>query len=150
MSTVYRPLQSDDYDAWYPLWQGYLEFYKSSVADEVSEHNFARICDPEGDLHGFCALDDSGAMVGFVTYLFHPFTWSIGSRCYLGDLFTLPEARGAGVARHLIGLVNEAAREAGAEQVYWMTQEFNYQGRMLYDKVAERTPFIKYQQKLTP
>ena len=143
-----RPLMMKDYDAWYPLWQGYLTFYESSVADDVSEHTFARICDDDGDIYGFGAFDDAGTMIGFVTYLFHPFTWTKGPRCYLGDLFTDPNQRGQGVARLLIEAVNHAAKEHGAEQVYWLTQEFNYQGRMLYDKVAERTPFIKYAQKL--
>lgn len=64
--------------------------------------------------------------------------------CYLNDLFTEQTARGSGVARALIEAVYDAARERGAEQVYWTTQEFNSTARVLYDKVATKTPFIKY------
>ena len=53
-----------------------------------------------------------------------------------------------GVGRALINAVYEAAEEEGAEQVYWLTQEFNYAGRILYDKVADRTAFMKYVHKL--
>ena len=27
---------------------------------------------------------------------------------------------------------------------YWLTQEFNYKGRIFYDQVATKTPFIVY------
>jgi len=148
MSLTIRPLQPGDYEAWYPLWQGYLTFYKSEVADDVTEHTFNRICDPEGDIYGFAALDEDGTLLGFVTYLFHPFSWSKVPRCYLGDLFTVPESRGKGVGRTLIDAVYKAAKEAGAGQVYWLTQEFNYPGRTLYDKVADKTDFIKYSKNL--
>ena len=143
-----RPLEGEDKVEWLELWQQYLEFYKSSVADEVSESSWARMMDPDGDIYGFKAVDENGVMVGMVTYLFHATTWTIGPRCYLNDLFTLPQTRGKGVGRALIAAVHDAATTAGAEQVYWMTQEFNYLGRTLYDKVAERTPFIKYVQKV--
>ena len=143
-----RPLEADDYEAWYPLWQGYLTFYKSQVADDVTRINFDRIVAEDGGMDGFCAIDADGEMLGFVTYLFHPFTWSLSPRCYLGDLFTTKQARGKGVGRTLIEAVNKAAKKEGADQVYWMTQEFNYAGRTLYDKVAEKTPFIKYMQKI--
>ena len=65
--------------------------------------------------------------------------------CYLEDLFVLPEARGQGVARRLIEAVFAAADETGASTVYWHTQEFNANGRALYDTLAHRTSFIVYQ-----
>ena len=43
-----RPLEADDYEAWYPLWQGYLTFYKSQVADDVTRINFDRIVAEDG------------------------------------------------------------------------------------------------------
>lgn len=148
MSFSIMPLEGKDKTDWLELWQAYLTFYKSSVADEVSESSWQRMIDPQGDIFGFKAVDENGKMVGMVTYLYHATTWTIGPRCYLNDLFTLPETRGKGVGRALIGAVHDAASAQGAEQVYWMTQEFNYPGRTLYDKVAERTPFIKYVQKV--
>ena len=44
--------------------------------------------------------------------------------------------------------VADAAKARGAASVYWLTAEDNYAGRMLYDRVAARTPFIKYQRDL--
>ena len=67
--------------------------------------------------------------------------------CYLQDLFTAPDARGRGVARALIEAVYAAADAAGTPAVYWLTAEDNYAGRMLYDRVAVKTPFIRYRRR---
>ena len=85
-----------------------------------------------------------GQVLGIVHYLFHPVTWAVGPRCYLEDLFTAEEARGKGVGRALIEAVHAEADRRGADQVYWLTAEDNATARALYDKVATRTPFIKY------
>ena len=37
-----------------------------------------------------------------------------------------------------------AARERGADRLYWHTQEGNARARVLYDKVARFTGFIRY------
>ena len=64
---------------------------------------------------------------------------------YLQDLFTRPETRGTGVGRALIEAVYAAADVNGTPNVYWLTQEFNTTARLLYDRIADVTPFIKYQ-----
>ncbi len=51
---------------------------------------------------------------------------------------------GGGAGRALINAVYDAADAKGATRTYWATQEFNYKGRMLYDKVADKSPFIQY------
>jgi GNAT superfamily N-acetyltransferase len=53
--------------------------------------------------------------------------------------------RGSGAGRALIEATYALADAEGRPTVYWMTQEFNYRGRMLYDRVGVKTPFIKYQ-----
>ena len=148
MSVTIEKFTAEDRKDWLALWEAYLVFYKASLPPEVGHQTWERMLDPAGDIEGFKAVDASGKMVGMVTYLYHGTTWSAGARCYLHDLFTLPETRGQGVGRTLINAVYDAAKEAGAEQVYWLTQEFNYHGRILYDKVADRTPFIKYAHSL--
>ena len=85
-----------------------------------------------------------GRLVGIVHYLFHPVTWAIADRCYLEDLFVSPEARGSGAGRALIEAVYRAADAAGADQVYWLTAQSNKTAQLLYDRIGQRTPFIKY------
>lgn len=139
-----RPLAADDHEQWLDLWNGYLAFYETTVPPNVTAVTWSRILDPEAPILGLCADDGSGALLGFVHYLFHPVTWATGPRCYLEDLFTSPAARGRGVGRSLVEAVYAAADARGADQVYWLTQEFNATARRLYDQIASATPFIKY------
>ena len=144
MSVSIRPLEERDKQAWLPLWRGYLEFYETSVSDEVTEATWQRIVDPAGSIHGLGAFDVEDRLVGIVHYLFHPVTWAISNRCYLEDLFVRPAARSTGAGRALIEAVYRAADEVGADQVYWLTAHSNATARKLYDRVAQVTPFIKY------
>ena len=148
MSVTVERLTEDDKEQWLELWKGYLEFYKADLPSQVGLETWQRIINPDGDVDAYKAVSADDDMLGMVTYLFHGTTWSSAPRCYLHDLFTVPEARGKGVGRILIEAVYADAADRGADQVYWLTQEFNYQGRILYDKVAERTPFIKYARKV--
>lgn len=98
----------------------------------------------EGEYRGLLATLD-GKPVGLAHYLFHRSCWTVGNVCYLQDLFADPGVRGSGIGRALIEGVYAKAREAGSPEVYWMTQEFNATARQLYDRIAEKTPFIIYQ-----
>jgi GNAT superfamily N-acetyltransferase len=138
------PLQTTDHDDWLPLWRGYLDFYETSIAEDVTEETWRRIVDPAGPIHAFGAFGPGGQLIGIVHYLFHPVTWSTGDRCYLEDLFVSPAARGTGAGRALIEAVYHAADEAGADQVYWLTATSNATARKLYDRVGQLTPFVKY------
>ncbi|KLK92305.1 GNAT family acetyltransferase [Microvirga vignae] len=138
-----RPFTPEDRQAWEPLWQGYLTFYKSTLAAEVTEVTWRRLIDPAEPMHGLVAILD-GKVVGLVHYLYHRSTWSTGDYCYLQDLFTSEEARGRGVGRGLIEAVYDRARADGASRVYWLTHETNTAAQALYDKVASRSGFIQY------
>lgn len=144
MTFTIRQLAAADRPEWDALWQGYLRFYESDVPADVTDLTWQRILDPEAPIHAFCGATPDGKLLGIVHYLFHPVTWAAGPRCYLEDLFTAPDARGQGVGRALIEAVYAAADQRGADQVYWLTQEFNATARRLYDQVAKVTPFIKY------
>jgi len=142
-----RPVRPDERDAWEPLWSGYLTFYETAVAPEVTDTTWKRLHDPTEPMHVLGAYID-GALIGIVHYLFHRSTWTVGDYCYLQDLFTAPEARGRGAGRALIEAITERARDAGASRVYWLTHEANATARFLYDRVADRPGFIQYRRIL--
>ena len=145
-----RPIAAADEAEWRRLWTLYLEFYESSVPEEVYRTTFGRIVSAHADgevsfynPRGLLAIRD-GKPVGLVHYFFHRHCWQVEHVCYLQDLFALAEARGTGVGRALIEAVYAEADVAGSPRVYWMTQEFNAEARKLYDRIGTLTPFVKY------
>jgi GNAT superfamily N-acetyltransferase len=144
-SVTVRPLRAEDRPDWAELWTAYLDFYETSVAPEIYDSTFARLLgDDPRDFSAFVAEQD-GRLVGLTHYLFHRHGWKIEDVCYLQDLYARPEARGTGVGRRLIEAVYAEADARGAPTVYWLTQDFNETARKLYDRIAVKTPFIKYQ-----
>lgn len=138
-----RTFTLEDREAWEPLWQGYLAFYKSTVPAEVTDATWRRLNDPAEPIHGLAAVLD-GKIVGIVHYIYHRSTWTTADYCYLQDLFTSEEARGQGAGRALIEAVYEKAQAHGASRVYWLTHETNTAAQSLYEKVAARSGFIQY------
>lgn len=132
---------------WKRLWEGYLSFYESSVEDAVYETTFARLLSQgEYEPRGFIASIND-APVGLVHYLFHRDCWQQSNVCYLQDLFADPSSRGTGVGRALIEAVYKAADESNCPSVYWLTASDNAQAMQLYDRIAQKTPFIQYERK---
>ena len=146
-----RAIARADYDNWTPLWDGYNAFYGRSgataLAGEITAMTWSRFFDALEPVHALVAERD-GRLLGLAHYLYHRSTTSIAPSCYLQDLFTLPEARGKGVARALIEAVAGQARTAGAPRLYWHTHETNATARLLYDRLAEQSGFIVYRKML--
>ncbi len=145
-SVTIRPLAPGDEAEWRRLWTGYLEFYETSVPEEIYQTYFARLLgdDPQ-DFHGLVAQTPDGRLVGLTHYVFHRHGWRVENVVYLQDLYVDPDVRGTGAGRALIEAVYDAADAAGCPSVYWLTQDFNSVARQLYDRIATQTPFIKYQ-----
>ena len=144
MITV-RPLASEDFEVWLPLWHGYLEFYETTLTPEITKHTFDRLVDATTPMHGALAVTEEGAAVGMVNWLTHSGTWSDKDSCYLEDLFVSKDARGTGAGRALIQYVDDWARAHGTSKVYWLTAETNSTAQKLYDRMAKKTGFIHYQ-----
>lgn len=102
MSVTIRPLAAADRAAWDPLWQGYLSFYKTDLAPEITDITWSRLLDGAEDMYCLVAENADGDLVGIVHYLYHPETWAVADRCYLEDLFVAEAERGTGAGRALI------------------------------------------------
>jgi len=143
-----RKLMTEDFDAWLPLWQGYLEFYESDVPNDVTKVSFERMTGEGDQMGGFVAQAGDGALQGIVHWIRHPSTWTREDYCYLQDLYVDPGLRGGGVGRALIEAVYAHAREAGCNRVYWLTHKTNAPAMGLYDQVAEKSGFVQYRKVL--
>jgi GNAT superfamily N-acetyltransferase len=138
-----RPVAESERADWEPLWQGYLDFYRTTISEDVTALTWSRLHDPAEPmfvLGGYVG----GRLTGIVHYLYHRSCWTAGNYCYLQDLFVAEGARGRGLGRALIEAVYREAKVAGASRVYWLTQETNHTARALYDQIADRPGFIQY------
>jgi RimJ/RimL family protein N-acetyltransferase len=144
-----RALTAADEAAWKPLWQAYLAFYDTTVSETVYTRTWARLMDPAEPMFALGAFDATGRMLGIVHAIYHRSCWTEGPYCYLQDLFTAGDARGRGVGRALIEAVYDAAREAGACRVHWLTHETNARARALYDTLATNPGAIQYRREIT-
>ncbi|HEV8411063.1 MAG TPA: GNAT family N-acetyltransferase [Gemmatimonadaceae bacterium] len=141
MTVSVRPLRTDDRSAWEVLAREYHAFYEEHFSNETYERVWSRLCESK-EIHALGAFAGT-RLVGIVHYLFHAHVWQ-QDVCYLQDLFVDGNARGRGAGRALIAHVEHAARERGALRVYWTTKHDNDRARLLYDKVATYSGFIRY------
>jgi GNAT superfamily N-acetyltransferase len=145
MTIRIRSLETRDKPEWLTLFKGYIAFYKATVADDIIEATWQRMIAGEPDFHiGLVAVNDEDRPVGIAHILFHRSTWSATHYCYLEDLYVAPNLRAGGIGRALIEAVYREADARGCSRTYWMTQEFNYRARGLYDQMATKTPFVQY------
>jgi GNAT superfamily N-acetyltransferase len=140
MITVDR-ITRDDRPAWEELFRQYNAFYGRVLPAPATVRAWQEI-QQDVVLHGLAATSD-GEVVGIAHFLTHASSTS-ADVCYLQDLYTAPEARGRGVARHLIRGIETWAGERGCARLYWHTKEDNQVARRLYDSVAENRGFIQY------
>ena len=141
-----RRIEARDEPHWRELFAGYLTFYQASVPEAVITQTWQRMLAGADGFHiGLVAVDETDRPIGLAHVLFHASTWSPTCYCYLEDLFVEPAARAKGVGRALIEATYALADERGATRTYWTTQEHNYRARTLYDQVATRPGFIRYQ-----
>jgi len=139
-----RPLMAEDRTNWGQMWGDYLSFYETDVAPEIYETTFARLIDSTNPVQNALFAELDGAAVGIVHYIYHAHNWRAENVCYLQDLYAKEAVRGQGIGRALIEAVYAAADANGTPSVYWMTQDFNENARLLYDRIGTLTPFIKY------
>ena len=147
MTVTIRSLSPSDRDTWDILWRGYRTFYDTNITDAEADILWARLHDPDSGLHCLVAcaeIEGNERVIGITHFLYHATTFTPADKCYLQDLFVDPEHRVGGAGRALIEAVYDAAKAHGACEVYWTTQHFNSIARVLYDRVGELTPFIKY------
>ncbi len=146
---IIRKPVAADFEQWKKCWQEYLAFYEATLEDDMINLAWKRM--NSGDEHEFIAIGAFSAdhkMVGLIHYLYHRHGWKRMNVCYLQDLFVLQSHRRLNIATKLIESLYQQARDYGAEQVYWLTQDFNHGARKLYDEVATQTSFIKYSHDL--
>jgi GNAT superfamily N-acetyltransferase len=144
MGVTVRTAAPGDEPRWRALWEGYCRFYEREPAEAVTRRTWARILDEGSPVHAIVAEDADGTVVGIANYVLHDSTATLGSVCYLQDLFVDPAQRANGIGRALIDwLVAEMSARAWS-RLYWHTRETNYRARGLYDRYTPHSGFVRY------
>jgi GNAT superfamily N-acetyltransferase len=140
---IVRPLQAQDRDHWFRMWRGYQEFYRIEVEERISEITWSRLLDDTQPM--WCLIADiEGQPAGMMNYILHANTWTDQPVCYLEDLFVDAGLRGQGAGRLLIETLADKAKTNGWFRLYWMTHKDNATARILYDKLAAATDWVRY------
>jgi GNAT superfamily N-acetyltransferase len=126
------------------LWRAYCASLDHAVSDEISEGVWVRILNPREPIWCLFVSTAGDEPQGFANYVLHPHTWSLKPVCYLEDIFVAPPIRRQGAGRALIEKLAAFGREEGWRRIYWHTHEGNTRARALYDRIVERTDYVRY------
>jgi ribosomal protein S18 acetylase RimI-like enzyme len=121
----------DDLDVLAPLFDGYRQFYRQAPdLERARQFLRERLLKNESTL--FLARGAGAVPLGF-TQLFPSFSSVSMARSFvLNDLFVVPEARRAGVARALLGSAVAFCKELGAVRLSLSTEVTNTSAQALY------------------
>ena len=148
MSFTIRPVGQNDRDDWERLFAAYADFYRFPVAAGAFDRVWDWIFDPQNDFWCDLLVSETGVTIGFTQYQLMHRSLDGSMVCYLSDLFVEPHQRGRGGGRMLIDHVIDFARSQDIGNVRWLTQDFNYAGRQLYDSYSPKSDFILYSVKV--
>ena len=138
-----RPLAAADEERWRELFRAYRAFYRLPADEGVVSTVWGWLTDATHECEALL-VEREGRIVGLAhaRRFSRPSTGTVG--IWLDDLFTDPEARGAGAGRALIQRLTEIAAAEGRSVVRWITAEDNERAQALYDRVATRTQWVTY------
>jgi len=141
-----EPVNDGNFEKVVPLIGQYQKFYRQ-VPDEARNRRFFGQFvgghHPQATL--FLALGEKGEALGFATLYFLPSSLTARTVCMLNDLYTIPEARGKGIARSLVEQCREHGRRRGFSTLDWQTEQSNTGAQRLYDKLgASRSSWYYY------
>ena len=139
-----RSLQPEDRVQWESMLRAYAAFYGTATSAESEAAVWSWIFDEHNDFWCNLVVDNSGIIIGFVQYQLMHRSLSGAMVCYLSDLYVDPQFRGNGAGRAMIDHVLAFAHSRRIANVRWLTQDFNYAGRKLYDTYAKKSDFILY------
>lgn len=142
-----RSVEREDKAIWRELFDGYLQFYKIELVEELVQLTWERLLDPNFNSFGLVAESESEVM-GIAHYSFQNSTWAIKNYCYLEDLFVARDARGKGLGKLFIDSILEIARKEGSSRLYWNTDATNEVARKLYDRYTKASEKVQYRIQL--
>ena len=94
-------LKINDKKQWCELYQGYADFYKMPMNDDILDTVWSWIFDEENKFYAIGARSSQGNLVGFMHFREMPSPLRGSLIGFLDDLYVHPDHRGSGVVQSL-------------------------------------------------
>lgn len=121
-----RTAGPEDAPVLFDLVKGLAEYEKLTNAVTGNAETLARHMSGERPyVEALLAEEADGAAVGFAIYFTNYSTFLTRPGLYLEDIFVLPERRGRGIGRALIGAVAAEAARRGCGRMEWSVLDWN-------------------------
>ena len=141
-----RNLEKKDKKNWTKLYNGYANFYKIPMNNEVLDTLWGWIHNENHIINGICfELEDK--IVGIAHYRAMPRPIKGKYIGFLDDLFVEPDFRGQKIAQKLISYLKSLSKANNWDGVRWITHSSNENAKKLYNKIATNTGFELYELK---
>jgi len=145
-AVIVRDIEAEDRAVWQRLFTSYGVFYETAFDQHVIDGVWAWLMDVRHPQRARVAIL-GGEIVGFAHFRAQPDTFTASDGWYLDDLFTDPEARGAGAATALIEAIAAEATASGGGTLRWITADDNERAQRVYDRLATRARWVTYEKE---
>ena len=142
---IVEGLQIDDKEQWCELYQGYADFYKMPMNDDILDTVWSWIFDEENKFYAIGARSSQGNLVGFMHFREMPSPLRGSLIGFLDDLYVHPDYRGSGAVQSLFKELKLIANKNDWPYVRWITACDNHRARAVYDKISGTIDFVTYQ-----
>ena len=139
-----RDIEIKDKEEWEKLYQGYADFYKVEINEEILNTVWNWLHDLKHELNGLVYEIDNH-IVAIAHYRQMPSPLRGKNIGFLDDLYVHPDFRGRKIAEEIIKKLNEISKEKGWGLIRWITRNDNLTAKSLYNRVANKSTWEVYE-----
>ena len=139
-----RNIEIKDKVEWEKLYQGYADFYKVEISEEILNTVWNWLHDLNHELNGLVYEIDNH-IVAIAHYRHMPSPLRGKNIGFLDDLYVHPNYRGRKIGEDIINKLNEISQEKGWGLIRWITRNDNHSAKSLYDRIAKKSTWDVYE-----
>ena len=139
-----RHIIEKDFKEWRPLFEGYADFYKVKINDDIIDNVWSWLHDSKYELKAL-VIEKNQQVVAFAHYRKMPSALRGKDIGFLDDLYVHPEYRGQKLSELLIYELQKISKENNWNLVRWITRDDNERAKNVYDKIANKTNWDVYE-----
>lgn len=113
-------------------------FHEFAAFEKVPEkmlNSVEQMKQEKGFFNGFIAKNESGNIIGYVTFFFGYYTW-IGKSLYMDDLYVRDAYRSQGIGAMLINEVIAFSKKENCRKMRWQVSNWNEKAIQFYENLG--------------